>query len=105
MAGISTATGSERGSDGPRPEPVTPATDFDGCGACTWAPTATPRAAVPAAMSRAPAIPDTRARGLRTGVGGAAKPASARRRPRGTRLCAATPPMPPPFPRMSYQLA
>ena len=35
MAGISTDTGSERGSDGPRPEPMTPATDFAGCGACT----------------------------------------------------------------------
>ena len=72
MAGISTDTGSERGSDGPRAEPMTPATDFEGCGACTWAPTATPRTAVPAAMSRAPAIPATRARGLRTAVGGAA---------------------------------
>src|SRR5580704_14935528 len=73
MAGISTDTGSERGSDGPRADdPIAPATDCDGCGACTWAATATPRAAIPVAMSRTPAIPATRARRLCTGVGGGA---------------------------------
>src|SRR5580704_2402489 len=71
MAGISTDTGSERGSDGPRADdPIAPATDCDGCGACTWA--ATPTAAIPIAMSTTPAIPATRARRLRTGVGGGA---------------------------------
>ena len=72
MAGISTDTGSERGSDGPRAESITPAADFEGWGACTWAPTATPRAAVPAAMSRAPVTPASRARGLRAVLGGGA---------------------------------
>src|SRR5216684_2937215 len=43
--GMSTDTGSERESDGPRAAgPMTPATDDAGCGACTWAPSATPRA-------------------------------------------------------------
>ena len=73
MAGISTATGIDRGSDGPRADdPVAPAADAEGCGACTWAATATPRAEIPAAMSRTPAIPATRARRLRTVVGGGA---------------------------------
>src|SRR5271169_497612 len=73
MAGISTATGSERGNDGPWPDaPVSPAADAEGCGACTWAATAIPRAEIPAATSRTPAIPATRARRLRAGVGGGA---------------------------------
>src|SRR5207244_6598177 len=77
MAGISTDTGSERGSDGPRADdPIAPAADEDGCGACTWALTATPTAAVPAMMSSAPATPATRARRLRGAgvVGGGAYP-------------------------------
>src|SRR5579859_7575030 len=37
IAGISTETGTERASDGPRPaEPVAPAAVPAGCGACTW---------------------------------------------------------------------
>src|SRR5919201_4180539 len=75
MAGIRTDTGSERASDGPRAEaPVLPATDADGCGACTWLATATPTAAVPAPMSSAPAIPASRARRLTGAVGGGAYP-------------------------------
>src|SRR6516162_637255 len=61
MAGICTDTGSERASDGPRDEaPVTPACDASGCGACAWEPAATPTAAVPARMSKTPAIPARR---------------------------------------------
>src|SRR5271165_6385901 len=37
MAGISTDTGSERGSDGPRAEHMAPAADCGGCGACLGA--------------------------------------------------------------------
>src|SRR6266566_3185500 len=59
MAGMCTDTGSERGSQGPRAEPVMPATDREGCGACTWA-----------------ATPATRARRLFGAVGGGAYPAS-----------------------------
>src|SRR5208337_1123897 len=73
MAGMSTDTGSERGSDGPRADdPITPAAECGGCGACTWAATATPRTMVPIAMSRTPAMPATRAGRFRTGVGGVA---------------------------------
>ena len=76
MAGIRTDTGRARASDGPRPAaPVAPAADRDGCGACTWDATATPTAAVPAPMSRAPAIPASRARKLSGVLGGGAYPA------------------------------
>ena len=78
MAGISTDTGSERGSDGPgaRPAtgPVAPAAARDGRGACCWAPTATPTAAAPATMSRTPATPATRARRLPDAPGREAYP-------------------------------
>ena len=50
IAGISTDTGSERASDGPRPAgPRTPALARDGWGACCWALTAKPTAASPVA--------------------------------------------------------
>src|SRR5260370_42537905 len=57
MAGISTDTGTERRSDGPRgPEgPVAPAAARDGCGAWTWAPTATATPAAPPTRRRPPA--------------------------------------------------
>src|SRR6516165_2639928 len=75
MAGMCTETGSERASDGPRDgAPVTPACDGPGCGACTWEPTATPTATVPARMSATPAIPASRARGPAGVVGGGAYP-------------------------------
>src|SRR5215831_9604597 len=75
MAGMCTDTGSERASDGPRAEAlVMPAAAADGCGACTWLATATPTAPVPAAMSRAPAIPASRARRRSGAVGGGAYP-------------------------------
>src|ERR1700677_4016197 len=76
MAGISTETGSERGSDSRADEPMPPAADTDGCGACTWALIATPTAATPAMMSRTPATPATRARRLLGAVGGGAYPLS-----------------------------
>ena len=63
IAGMRTATGTERASDGSRDEPpMTPASDSEGCGACTWEATATPTAAMPATMSSTPVIPATRAR-------------------------------------------
>ena len=56
MAGISTDTGSERRSDGPRTlppgSPVAPAAAGDGCGACCWALTAKPTAAAPPTTRR-----------------------------------------------------
>src|SRR6516165_8512493 len=66
MAGISTETGIERRSDSHHalPGPVVPAAVWEGCGACCWAATATPTAAAPPTMSRAPAAPATRARRL-----------------------------------------
>jgi hypothetical protein len=75
MAGICTDTGSERGSEGPRAgDPMAPAADRDGCGACAWTSAATPTSAAPATTSRTPAIPATRARRLRAAgtAGGAA---------------------------------
>src|SRR5216683_5573841 len=63
MAGISTDTGGERRSHGPwADESMVPAAVRDGCGACTWALTATPTAAAPIMRRRTPAIPATRAR-------------------------------------------
>ena len=108
MAGICTDTGSERASDGPRDEaPATPACDGAGCGACTWEPTATPTAAVPATMSTTPAIPASRARRPAGWRAAARTRSAARRRPRGTRQYAATapPPMSRPFLRCSTPLA
>ena len=65
-----TATGTERASDGCRDEPpMTPASDSEGCGACTCEVTATPTVAMPAAISSTPVIPATRAR-RPTGTGG-----------------------------------
>src|SRR5215470_2335618 len=73
IAGMRTATGTERASDGCRDEPpMTPASDGEGCGACTCEATATPTVAMPAAMSSTPVIPATRARRpAETGGGGA----------------------------------
>src|SRR6516162_9789703 len=70
MDGMFTDTGRDRGSEGPRPDPMTPAADGAGCGACTWAATAKPTTAVPTTMSSAPAIPASRARRLVGAVGG-----------------------------------
>src|SRR5262249_62086458 len=82
-AGIATEAGMERRSDshhGLAPDgPVAPAAAAEGCGACCWAATATPTAAAPPTMSRAPAIPATRARrlpGLVGLVGGGPNPPS-----------------------------
>jgi hypothetical protein len=76
MAGIRTETGRDRVSEGPRPaEPVAPAAELDGCGACTWETITTPTAAAPAPMSRAAAIPASRARRLADLLGGGAYPA------------------------------
>src|ERR1700677_121432 len=75
-AGISTDTGRERGSDSRADDPMPPAADFAGCGACTWALIATPTVASPAMMSRTPATPATRARRLLGAVGGGAYPLS-----------------------------
>src|SRR5580704_18430468 len=73
MAGISTETGNERRSDShhalPADGPVAPAAVWEGCGACCWAATATPTAAAPPTMRRAPATPATRVRRL-AGLGG-----------------------------------
>src|SRR6185437_1963116 len=76
IAGTRTEPGRDRGSEGPPPaEPVAPAADLDGCGACTWETTTTPTAAAPAPMSRAPASPASRARRLAGLLGGGAYPA------------------------------
>src|SRR5579875_120248 len=74
MAGISTDTGTDLGSEGPRPAdgPVLPAAAPDGCGACCWALTAKPTRAMPTTSSSAPAIPAMRARGVAGHVGGGA---------------------------------
>src|SRR5579871_6301734 len=73
MAGIRTETGMDRASDGPRPAaPVAPATERDGCGACTWEASTTPTAATPTAMSRVPARPASRDRRVTGVVGGGA---------------------------------
>src|SRR5258708_35891067 len=68
MAGIATDTGTERGNDGPRSlpadGPVAPAAAREGCGACSWALTATPTAAAPPTMRTTPATPATRAQRL-----------------------------------------
>src|SRR5580704_9047611 len=72
IAGMRTDTGTERASDSPWDEPpITPACASDGCGACTWEATARPTAAVPAMISRTPAIPATRARRPPVAGGGA----------------------------------
>ena len=76
MAGISTDTGTERGSDGPlagRPDGAAAAAE--GCGACCWDRNVTPTAASPPRMSATPATPASRARRL-TGRGGRAYPPS-----------------------------
>src|ERR1035438_887887 len=70
MAGISTDTGSERGSDSRAVDPIAPAAAREGCGACTWALIATPTVAAPPMMSSTPASPATRARRLLGAVGG-----------------------------------
>src|SRR5258707_5729460 len=65
MAGMATDTGSERRSHGPCAfAPIAPAAAGEGCGACSWALTATPTAAAPPMMSRTPTTPATRARRL-----------------------------------------
>src|SRR5215469_10941863 len=71
MAGMSTETGTDRDSDGPRPsDPVAPAADADGCGACTCEAIAKPTAARPPSTSAVPAKPANRARGLRGAASG-----------------------------------
>ena len=63
MAGISTDTGADRRSQGPRaPGPTAPAADWPGCGACCWAAIATPTAMTPTTMNTTPARPASRAR-------------------------------------------
>src|SRR5262249_43128316 len=58
IAGMSTETGIDRDSDGPRPPgPVAPAADADGCGACTCAAIAKPTAARPPSTNTVPAKP------------------------------------------------
>src|ERR1039457_3037100 len=68
MAGILTDTGTERCNDGPwalpADSPIAPDAARDGCGACSWALTATPAAAPPPMMRRTPTTPATRARRL-----------------------------------------
>src|SRR5580704_15452153 len=60
MAGIWTDTGGERRSRGPRArDPVVPAADADGCGACTWDSSATPTASRPLRISTTPSTPAT----------------------------------------------
>src|SRR6266702_2156671 len=72
IAGMRTATGTERASEGCGDEPpMTPASDSEGCGACTCEATATPTAAMPATMSSTPVIPAARARRPATTDGGA----------------------------------
>jgi hypothetical protein len=76
MAGISTDTGTERGSDGPWPVgPMPPRAAAEGCGACCWDRNVTPTATVPPRISATPATPASRARRL-TGLGGRAYPPS-----------------------------
>src|SRR6202035_5048358 len=71
MAGISTDTGGERRSHGPRAKlPVVPAAAADGCGACTWDSSATPTASRPLMISTTPSTPATRARGRTNMPGG-----------------------------------
>src|ERR1700730_11466075 len=74
MAGISTDTGSERRSEGPRAwpadDPIAPAAARGGCGACSRALGAT--AAPPSRMNRTPPTPGTRARRLLDVRGGGA---------------------------------
>src|SRR5215475_10505365 len=74
MAGISTDTGGDRCSDGPYALPLSgptaPAAARAGCGACTWAASATTTATAPAMMRRTPASPAARAR--MGGAGGGA---------------------------------
>jgi hypothetical protein len=76
MAGISTETGRERGSDSRADDPIAPAADLTGCGACTWALMATPTVATPPMMSRTPATPASLALRLLGAVGGGAYPLS-----------------------------
>src|SRR5215471_15366922 len=56
MAGMSTDTGNEcrSGGAGAPNGPTAPAAADEGCGACTWATTATPMAAAPATMRSTP---------------------------------------------------
>src|ERR1700755_319996 len=71
IAGMRTATGTERASDGCRDEPpMPPASDSDGCGACTCEAAAPPRGAMPPAMSSPRVIPAGGAR-RPGGTGGA----------------------------------
>src|SRR5450631_3133530 len=78
MAGMSTDTGRERGSDGPRalppPGPVAPAAARAGCCACAWALITKPTAATPPMTRRTPTIPATRARRLPGLLGGGREP-------------------------------
>src|SRR5580704_3902249 len=73
IAGISTDTGAERCSHGPRARgPSSPAADRPGCGACRRAPIATTTAMHPASRSSTPARPASRAPpGIRGVTGGA----------------------------------
>src|ERR1022692_3048157 len=77
MAGILTDTGTERCNDGPwalpADSPIAPAAARDGCGACSWALTATPAAAPPPMMRRTPTTPATRARRLPDVLSGGAE--------------------------------
>src|ERR1700683_2352035 len=61
-AGISTDTGTERGSRGPRPPGLrAPAADAEGCGACRWDMIATRTMARPSRVGTTPATPARRA--------------------------------------------
>src|SRR5579863_6309004 len=109
IAGISTDTGSERESHGPRPAgPRTPAVARDGWGACCWALTARPTAVAPIARSRTPATPARRARRLSAIEGGEATPSwgqeTTTRNPAIRRHCTSPNPSAPPpaFPMAFY---
>src|SRR5580658_394429 len=109
IAGMSTDTGSERASDGPRPAGRrTPALARDGWGACCWALTAKPTAAAPIARRRTPATPARRARRLFAIGGGPATPSwgqeTTTRNPAIRRQCTSPNLLAPPsaFPMDSY---
>src|ERR1700761_2137461 len=75
IAGMLTATGSERGSRGPRASAaIDPAAPWPGCGAWTCDSAATPKAAAPPTISSTAATPASRARQLTGGRGGIEKP-------------------------------
>src|SRR5215831_12774282 len=66
MAGMSTDTGTERGSESPwtlkAGGPMLPAAASEGCGACSWMANAAPTAVPPPTIKRTPASPATRER-------------------------------------------